>query len=58
MHSFQRTLTFYIMSYNATLYTKYTAMYSHGITVKSVKTENWQKMLKSMILEIPYGDLL
>ena len=34
------------------------AVHSHDVTVKSLKTENWQKVLKLMILEIPYGDLL
>ena len=33
-------------------------VHSHDVTVKSKKTENWQKVLKLMILEIPYGDLL
>ena len=32
-------------------------VHSHDVTVKSLKTENWQKVLKLMILEIPYGDL-
>ena len=31
------------------------AVHSRDVTVKSLKTENWQKV---MILEIPYGDLL
>ena len=34
------------------------AVHSHDVTVKSLKTENWQKVLKLMILAIPYGDLL
>ena len=34
------------------------AVHSHDVSVKYLKTENWQKVLKLMILEIPYGDLL
>ena len=34
------------------------AVHRHDFTVKSLKTENWQKVLKLMILEILYGDLL
>ena len=33
-------------------------LHSYDVTVKSLKTENWQKVLKFMNLEIPYGDLL
>ena len=33
-------------------------MHSHDVTVKSLKTENWQKVLKLMILEISYGNIL
>ena len=34
------------------------AVHSHDVTVKSLKTENWQKVLEFMNLEIPYGGLL
>ena len=33
-------------------------MHSHDVTVKSLKTQNWQKMLKLVILDIPCGNLL
>ena len=31
---------------------------NHDVIVKSLKTENWQKVVKLIILEIPYGILL
>ena len=33
-------------------------VYNYDITVKSLKTGNWQKVLKLVILDIPYGVLL
>ena len=33
-------------------------VHSYELTVTSLKTENWQKVLKLMILEIAYWNLL
>ena len=40
------------------LYIRKDLVHSHDVTVKALKTENWQKLQKLMILEIPYRDLL